>query len=194
MSQLSTDQILPNLEFMARRRSFEADVMAAKSVRRLTLGGHLTFLFENHLTMWWQVQEMCRVEGISSEAGVAHEVSTYGPLASRPDSISATLLIEYAEPEARDAALAALLGLQHHVFLEVEGLPRIQAHFDTEQFNERRISSVQFIRFPVDEATRQVLGSLSQSARLVVDHPAMTVQVDLPGTLRAALLDDTSSA
>lgn len=190
MSTLTVDQILPIADFVARRPAYEADVIAAKGVRRFTVGGHLTFLFENHLTMWWQVQEMCRVEQISSPEGVAHEVETYAALSTRPDSISATLLIEYDGPEERDAALASLLGLQHHVHLEVDGLPRATATFDAEQFNERRISSVQFIRFPVDAALAKALGDLSRPARLVVDHPAFPQDVALPGTLRAALVDD----
>ena len=190
MKALTVDQILPNEEFVARRPALEAQVVRAKGVRRLTVGGHLTFLFENHLTMWWQVQEMCRVENITSTSGIAHEVQTYGALMTRPDSIAATLLLEYAEPDQRDAALAQLLGLQHHVHLEAEGVGRVTAEFDAEQFNERRISSVQFIRFPVSEALRAALGQLATPVRLVVDHPALSTSLDLPGTLRAALVDD----
>ncbi len=193
MSKLTRADVLPPEEFAAVRQKHQADVIAAKGVRRLPLGEHFSFLFENRTTMLWQIHEMCRVEGIKGDA-IDHELATYNALLPGPDSLSATLLVEYTDADERDQELARLVGLHDHVFLDIEGCPRIPAEFDREQFNEKRISSVQFIRFTVDETAREALADFKRGARMVVDHPVYQAQVELPRATRGALLDDLEEA
>lgn len=190
---LTLADILPNAEFMAARRRHEADILAAKAVRRLAVGPNMTMLFENLGTCWWQVQEMCRVEHISAPEAIQHELDTYNALLPNAESLSVTLLLEYDDPEERKRMLTALLGLQDHVWLHLEGLPPAKARFDEEQFNDVRISSVQFIRFPLYEGAVAALGDFHRAASIAVTHPAAPLSVPLSRTLRAALLDDLSS-
>ena len=121
MTRLTIDDILPNADFAAQRQRMMSHVLQAKKTRTLMLGDAMVFLFENYDTMRWQVHEMCRVENITKPDGVAHEVQTYGALVTTPESLSATLLIQYDEPEVRDRRLRELLGLHNHMRLEVEG-------------------------------------------------------------------------
>lgn len=189
---LTLADVLPEAEFRAARPRLEREVLAAKSARRLTVGGNLTFLFENRLTLWWQVQEMCRVEHISDPAAIQHELDTYGGLLPGPDSLSATLLLEYPEPAERDHMLRLLRGLERHVHLRV-GERVLPAVFDAEQWNEERISSVQFLRFPLGEA-RPAFFDLAQAAEIVVDHPALSARAAVGGVLRGALCEDLAAA
>lgn len=189
MTPVSPDMLLPTPAFVAQRRQIEAQVLAAKAARRLTVGEHLTFLFENRLTVQWQVQEMCRVEHITAPAAIQHELDTYNAILGGPDELGATLLIEYPEPAERDVMLTRLLGLHEHVFLDVGG-ERVPAIFDADQWNDRRIASVQFCRFRFSPAARAALLDLSRPARLVVDHPAYPASAALPGAVRGALCED----
>lgn len=186
--------LLPNAEFVRQRPRLEREAIENASVRRARLGDHLTFLFENAHTVRWQVQEMCRVENIVSPAAVQHELDTYNALlpSTRPDGgaeLSATLLIEYTDERERDVALRQLVGLQHHVFIELGG-ERYAATFDGEQFNAERVSAVQFVRFRISATGRRALGELGTPAALVCTHPALPARTPLAPVTRGALVGD----
>jgi hypothetical protein len=194
MSALRPDELLPIERFVAERRRIEAGVLEAKALRRVGLGPAMTLLFENRQTLLWQVQEMCRVEHITAPAAVQHELDTYGAMLPGPDTLSATLLVDVPDPAERDRRLVELLGLQDHVGLVFPDGGRAAARFDAEQFDARRISSVQFLRIPLDAAQRAALGALQARVLLVVDHPRYRAEVALSGPTRAALLDDLAQA
>jgi len=190
---LSHTDILSIPDFQAVRVRMEQEVMAAKQTRRVLVGEHMMFLFENHLTIRWQIQEMARVEGIRTVEGLAQELKTYNALLPTTDSLSATLLLEYAEPEERDRMLHALGGLHECVRLELSGCAPAPAVFDATQWNDTRVSSVQFIRFPLTPDQRQALGDLSRPAALVLAHPAVTARTLLSASTRGALVEDMGS-
>lgn len=190
---LTRADLLEPAAFAAARNKLQAAVIAAKAARRVPLGEHMTFLFENHATIAWQIQEMARVEGLHGDA-LDHELATYNPLLPTATSLSATLLIEYADPDERQQELVRLRGLHQHVFLDLDGLPRVPARFDESQFGDRRISSVQFLRFDLSPAALAALGDLQRGARLACDHPVYQEQVELGRGTRGALLDDLAEA
>ena len=192
------DQILPIAEFTRQRQLLEREAIANATLRRVCVGGHLAILFENHVSVAWQVQEMCRVEGITTASTVQHELDTYNALlptraADGSAELSATLLVQYTDEAERDAALRALVGLHEHLYIEIAG-ERSAARFDGEQFNSERISSVQFVRFPLSAAAATALGELAKSARLVCTHPAQPAEAALGPVLRGALVGDLQSA
>jgi Protein of unknown function (DUF3501) len=192
MKPLTPAELLDAEAYRLARPRFEQQIIAAKAARRLTVGDTYTFLFENRDTLRWQVQEMCRVEQIVDPAAIQHELDTYNALLPREDSLSATLLIEVVDPAVRDGLLQRLVGLHERVSLRLEGGPPARATFDAEQFDARRVSSVQFVRFPLDAAQRSALANLNTVAELVIDHPAHPASARLPASLRAALIDDAA--
>lgn len=192
MNPVRREEILPVAEFVADRQRHLSQVLSAQAARRVALGPNMTLLFENRTTVRWQVHEMCRVEGLHGDA-VLHELHTYNALLPKPDALSATLLVEYPEPVERDRMVRLLLGLHQHVWLEAAGR-RWPASFDGEQFNDQRISAVQFLRIPLDPIARQALGTMDQPVRLVADHPHYSHQVELSRSTRGALLDDLDEA
>ena len=194
MNAISLAEILPNDEFVAQRERFQREVIGAKELRRLPLGPNMTLLFENRLTCWWQVQEMCRVEGIRNPEAVQHELDTYNALLPTAHALSATLLIGYADAAERDRQLRALVGLHRHLFLEIAGIPPILARFDADQFNTERVSAVQFLRIPLDPTQRAAFLDFARPARFVVDHPAESAQAALTASVRGALVEDLTAA
>ncbi len=185
--------ILPIPEFLRLKPLLARESLANSGARRVKLGGHLLFLFENEGTVRWQVQEMCRVENIVSPAGIQHELDTYNALLpSRTPTgveLSATLLVQYTDEAERNVAVRALLGLHEHVFIEVDGR-RYLASFDGEQFNTERISAVQFVRFPLPQQAFSAFADLSRCARLLCTHPAHPAEVALPAGFRGAIVED----
>ncbi len=150
--------------------------MALKDRRRIRVGDHLTFLFENRETVRYQIQEMMRIERLVKPAEIAHEVKTYNELIPEPDELSATLLIEFETPELRAVWLRRLLGLEDHLWMETNGGERAQARFDTRQISTDRISSVQYVKFPLSHSQAE---RFAQGARIIADHPAYSYTAEL---------------
>ena len=188
-----TRESLLTLEAYARdRKNFRARVLEHKKARTVHLGEHLTLLFEDELTIRYQVQEMLRIEKIFEEAGIQDELDTYNPLVPDGRNWKVTLLVEYEDVEERKRALARLKGIEDRVWVQVDGQPRVQAiaDEDLERENDEKTSSVHFVRF---ELTPAMIAALKSGAGLAigVDHPEYTATLQpVPDATRTALLAD----
>ncbi len=183
---------LLSLEAYARERNaFRSKVMEHKKRRRVHLGEHLTLLFEDELTIRYQLQEMLRIERIFEEEGIRHELEAYNPLVPDGSNWKATMLIEYPDADERKRALERLKGIEDRVWVEVAGHERVPsiADEDLERENEEKTSSVHFLRFELSAPMRQ---ALRQGAALTVgvDHPQYTATTQLGPEVRAALAAD----
>lgn len=168
MQPVDISEIKNIADYEAERETLRPRMMALKDRRRVRLGDHLTFLFENRETVRYQIQEMMRIERIVKPEDIAHEVKTYNELIPARGQLSASLLIEYETPEERAVKLRELLGLEHHIWLEVAG-ERTRASFDPRQIATDRISSVQYVKFDLSEFQR---AHWREGASIVCDHPA----------------------
>lgn len=186
---------LMSLEQYARERpAFRARVLAHKQDRSLALGDHLTLIFEDELTIRYQIQEMLRIEKIFEEEGIQGELEAYNPLVPDGSNFKATLLIEYPEVEERRRMLARLKGIEDRVWVQVEGCERVFAiaDEDLDRENDEKTSAVHFLRF---ELTPTMKDRLKQGAPLAIgaDHPAYTAEIStIPQNLRQSLVEDLS--
>jgi len=181
MAHLERQDILDFVTYAERRDAIRASAMAAKALRRVHLGQHLTFLFENLETIRYQVLEMVRVEQMVKEADIRHELDTYNAVLGGEGELGCTLLIEIPDERERAVLLRRWRDLPDHLFLVCADGARIKASFDQAQMSEDKLSSVQFLKFAVG---RRV------PAALVSDLPELTAEVALDGATRAALLED----
>jgi hypothetical protein len=189
---ISRESLL-SLEAYARERaSFRAKVIEHKKHRTVALGEHVTLLFEDELTVRYQVQEMLRIERIFEEDGIRHELDAYNPLVPDGANWKATMLIEYPEAEERRRMLARLKGIEGRVWVQIGGGERIHAiaDEDLERENDEKTSSVHFLRFELGTAAG---ARLREGAKLAmgVDHPDYLATLDpVPQEIRAALVKD----
>jgi hypothetical protein len=158
------------------------------------LGEHVTLLFEDELTIRYQIQEMLRVERVFEEAGIRDELDAYNPLIPDGSNLKATMLIEYEDVDERKSALAKLNGIERCVFIETEGQRRVVAIADEDlpRANDEKTAAVHFLRF---ELTRPMVQALKGGARLGVgiDHPAYQATIpEVREETRASLLADLS--
>jgi hypothetical protein len=156
MPQLTIDDLM-SLEAYARaRKDFRAKVIAHKKPRAVALGSNVTLLFEDELTIRYQIQEMLRTERIFEEEGILDELSAYNPLIPDGANWKATMLIEYPDPAERARELARLKGIEDHVWVQVEGGAKVFAiaDEDLDRENEHKTSSVHFVRFEFAAALR----------------------------------------
>jgi hypothetical protein len=183
---------LMTLEAYARERpAFRGRVMEHKRRRTVSLGEHLRLIFEDELTIRYQVQEMLRVERIFEESGIQEELDAYNPLVPDGRNFKATLMLEYPDPEERRQRLARLKGIEDKVWIEVEGTPRVWAvaDEDLERENEDKTSSVHFLRFDLPEPAAHALKG-GAGLSLGVDHPEYRASVALPREVSDALAKD----
>jgi hypothetical protein len=192
MQKISRESLMTLEAYAKARKDFRARVLAHKKSRIVGVGEHVTLIFEDELTVRYQVQEMLRVERIFEEDGIQEELDAYNPLIPDGRNFKATMMIEYEDPNERKAALARLRGVETRTWVRVEGCPAVYAiaDEDLERETEEKTSSVHFLRF---ELTREMVESLKYGVALAVgiDHPHYSAKVDpLPAETRAALLKD----
>jgi hypothetical protein len=183
---------LYTLEAYARERpAFRARVLAHKQARSVHLGPHLTLLFEDRLTIQYQVQEMLRIERIFEAAGIQEELDAYNPLIPDGSNLKATMLIEYADTDERARKLVELHGIERRIALHVGSCPPVLAiaDEDLERSTDAKTSAVHFLRFELSPAHVRALRG-GEGARLSVDHPAYRAEMDLAPAIRAGLIAD----
>ena len=188
-----TRESLMSLEqYSKARKEFRAKVLAHKKHRTLQLGDHITLVFEDELTMRYQVQEMLRVERIFEEQGILDELSTYNPLVPDGSNWKATMLIEYPDLADRKVALAKMIGIEDRVWMRVGAHQKVYAiaDEDLDRENDVKTSAVHFLRFELDAGMKQALKS-GEALAVGVDHPSYSATRDpAPPDTRASLLND----
>jgi len=192
MPTISRDSLM-TLEAYARARpDFRSRVLAHKKPRTVHLGEHLTLVFEDELTIRYQVQEMLRIEKTFEEAGIQDELDAYNPLVPDGTNLKATMLIEYEDVDERRDALAQLRNVEDRVWIRVEGEDAVYAiaDEDLDRSNEQKTAAVHFLRF---ELAPSMIATLKRGGALAigVDHPAYRAAVDpVPAATRDALVRD----
>jgi len=194
MAKLTRNKLMTLEAYAKARDRFRAEVMAHKRDRNVALGDHVTLIFEDEMTIRYQVQEMLRAEKIFEEAGIQDELDAYNPLIPDGSNWKATMMIEYEDIEERRHMLTRLLSIEDRVWVKVAGFDRVFAiaDEDLERSNEQKTSAVHFLRF---ELTTGMTGALKQGAGLSmgVDHPSyQTTLAPVPATVRESLLNDIS--
>jgi hypothetical protein len=181
MRRIRREEILDWSTYGDERPKMRDRALAEKALRRVHVGEHLTFLFENPFTIRYQIQEMIWAERIVREADILHEIETYNEILGGDGELGCTLLVEIEEPAERDIKLREWWGLPEHIYVRLENGERIAARFDPRQRGDGRLSSVQYLQFAVGESTPVAIG---------VDLPQLTIEAPLESATRVALAAD----
>jgi hypothetical protein len=167
MAHISRDSLL-TLEAYARKRDqFRNDVLAHKRHRTVSIGPNVTLVFEDELTIRYQIQEMLRVERIFEESGIQGELDAYNPLIPDGSNWKATMLIEYPDVAERQRMLAKLVGIEDRVWVRVEGCASVYAIADEDlpRDTAEKTAAVHFLRFELDA---RMVSQLKAGAALAV--------------------------
>jgi hypothetical protein len=194
MERVTLDEIIGIERYEAVRSDFRARIIELKKRRRVPVGECVTFVFENHDTVLFQIQEMVRAERITDLDKIRFEIDTYNALIPGPSELSATMLIEITEQERIREELLRLLGIDEAVWLEVGKRRRVRAEFEPGRSREDKLSAVQYVRFPLDEESVRAFRDESEVVRLVVDHPNYRASAVIDGAVRRSLAEDLASA
>lgn len=177
--------------YAVERDAFRTRVLAHKQTRKLHLGAHITLLFEDRLTIQYQVQEMLRIERIFEPDAIQEELDAYNPLIPGGRDLKATMLVEYPDMEERARELARLGGIEHRVYVEAaeHGRATTFADEDMTRSADDKTAAVHFLRFAFEPAQ---IDALRAGAPLIVgiDDARMPLRMEPDERSRRALLED----
>ncbi len=191
MPQITRDSLLTLEAYHKARPEFRAKVMAHKKNRTVHLGENVTLVFEDELTIRYQIQEMLRIEKTYEEAGIQDELDAYGPLVPSGSNWKATMMIEYPDEMERRAMLTKLKGVERRVWVQVMEFARVHAiaDEDLERENAEKTSSVHFLRF---ELMPEMIAAAKSGAAISVgvDHPVYAAEIVVAPSVRDSLVAD----
>jgi hypothetical protein len=174
---LTLEDIADQRAYERERGEFRERVIAAKQLRRVSVGPVITLVFENRLTVRFQVQEMARAEKMVTDQQIQHELDVYNRLLPAPGELSATLFLELTSEEALRTWLPRLVGVERACELRIgtgDGIEVVRSVPEQEhQANLTRqetTSAVHYVRFPF--TTEQVAAFSANPVTLAVNHPA----------------------
>lgn len=191
MRPLVQDDLIPQAEYERRRQGYRQRIIQLKQRRRITVGEHVTLVFENRETLRFQIQEMLRVEHITEPDKIQDELDVYNAMLPGDGELSATLLIEITDEARVKELLDAFKGIDRGPTVALRaGGETVFAEFEGGHSNEEKISAVHFVKFRPDAAFIDALASGRAPVSVRVDHGPFQDEAGVPDSMREEWLAD----
>lgn len=190
-TEITRDDIMPVAEYGKIRDERRKAIKEVKKDRRMPVGPHATFYFENFETMWHQVHEMLYIEK-GGEEQIADELAAYNPLIPKGNELVATVMIEIPDEKKRREVLARLGGIEETMSITVDG-KRIDGvpEADVDRTTAAgKASSVQFVHFPFTPEQIEAFKKPGARVTVSIGHPEYSHSAVMPEATRAALAGD----
>jgi Protein of unknown function (DUF3501) len=194
MKPIARSEILPIGDYETIRPRFRARVIEEKKARRVTLGEHLSAIFENRDSVLLQIQEMLRTERITAEPAILHEMETYNELVPGDRQVSLTVFVEIPEKETRDRMLVELAGLEEAIGVEVDGQLYPATGKLPDGFVAGRTTAVHYVKATLDERAMAAVTRGEAKVAVVVNHPRLAARAELGRASLAKLAEDLKAA
>lgn len=191
MQVLTSADLIPYEEYEQQREAFRANIIALKQRRRISIGPWITLVFENRVTLQFQIQEMVRVERIFDPAKIQDELDVYNAILAAPGELSATLLIEITDEANIKERLDEFMGLDHGEKLAIVADGEVAfGEFEGGHSHETKISAVHFVRFRPTASMQAAFANLTKSVTIRVSHGDYRHEVPVSGSMREEWLSD----
>lgn len=179
-------------EYAENRPAFRAEVLGHKENRRVQIGRHVLLVFEDTLTIKYQIQEMLRIEKVFEAAGIQEELDAYNPLIPDGDNWKCSMLIQYPDVDERKEKLAELIDIENRVWVQVGGTEKVFAiaDEDLDRANDKKTSAVHFLRFQFEPSQVEALKE-GEPIMFGIDHQNYGADdLEVSDAVRAALAAD----
>ena len=188
---ITLDSLMSLEAYTKYRKANKPAIIAHRKLRSVTLGEHINLQFESEITIRYQIQEMLRIEKVFEEEGILQEIEAYAPLMPDGSNWKATMMIEYTDVNERKRELARLIGVEDHMFVEVEGQPRVYAiaDEDLDRENDEKTSAVHFVRFELTPAMCAAVKA-GAAVKLGCDHTNYPAHMTIAAETLASLAGD----
>jgi len=188
MRKLQRSDIIDYKEYEKTRDQSRNQMLGHKAVRRVLLGDKLVITFETRDTMIYQVQEMMRVEKITSEEAIQRELDTYNDLVPDSNQLSATVFVTVTTDAEMREWLPKLVAIDEHIKLEFDG-KMLAARSEPGRNREDKTSAVHYIWFDFTPTLAKAFVEAKEIA-VVCDHPNYSMRLPLSRDAMIAMKDD----
>ena len=183
--------LIESSEYAKIRKKFRKELLKLKKNRRISLGPHATFYFENFDTMLAQIQEMLHIEKGGDEQ-LKDELNAYNPLIPKGKELIATLMFEIDNPTMRANFLGKVGGIEEKVYIQIEkekilAIPEADVDRTSE---EGKASSVQFVHFKFTDAQIETFKELNKDVIIGIDHNLYNHITKISKETRNSLIED----
>ena len=191
MDKLKTTDLLSLEEYDKQREDIKKDLLSHKKNRSVLIGDNVVLLFEDYLTIKYQVQEMLRIEKIFNQKEIQEEINAYSSLIPDGDNLKATMLIMYPDVDERKIMLNKLHNLENLIWLSIDGSKKIIAvsDEDLERTRDEKTSAVHFLRFQLTKSDIKLFKA-SENIEFGVNHDNYNQSVKISKDTILALSND----
>lgn len=187
MKTIDISDIIPVAEYEKQREARRKAAMELRARRQVQLGDKLALHFETRDTLIYQIQEMMRVENMTSVDAILEEIEVYEDLLPRDGVLCATLFIQLTTDADLRRWLPIFTQLEGHLALNL-GTDTILAEFEPGRTREDKTSSVHYIKFRLNQSQRAALKRAP--AEFVCTLKEYSQRAVMSEALRAELLKD----
>ena len=173
--KLTLDDIVDFRAYEREREQFRQRVIELKRRRRVSVGPHITLVFENRDTIRFQIQEMARIERLYADSQIENELRAYNPLIPEAGYLSATMFIELTDDAQLREWLPKLVGIERSVYVRFgEGADAERVSFTADSEHDEQLtrsditSAVHYVHLSL--SPEQVERFASSPVVLVIDH------------------------
>ena len=188
--KLEPKDLLSLEEYDSKRDSIKKELISHKKNRTINIGDNIVLIFEDFMTIRYQVQEMLRIEKIFNKKEIQEEIDAYNPLIPDGTNLKATMLIMFPDVEVRREMLFKLHDIENRIWLSC-GDKKIIAYADEDldRSTDEKTSAVHFLRFQLEQDDIADFISSSE-VRIGVDHPEYNKEIVLDESVKKSLEGD----
>ena len=188
--KLEPKDLLSLEEYDSKRDSIKKELINHKKNRTISIGDNIVLIFEDFMTIKYQVQEMLRIEKIFNKKEIQEEIDAYNPLIPDGTNLKATMLIMFPDVEVRREMLFKLHDIENNVWLS-SGDKKIIAYADEDldRSTDEKTSAVHFLRFQLEQDDIADFISSSE-VKIGVDHPEYNKEILLEESAKKSLQGD----
>ena len=188
--KLEPKDLLSLEEYDSKRDSIKKELIIHKKNRTISIGDNIVLIFEDYMTIKYQVQEMLRIEKIFNKKEIQEEIDAYNPLIPDGTNLKATMLIMFPDVEVRREMLFKLHDIENNIWLSSGGKKIIAyADEDLDRSTDEKTSAVHFLRFQLEQ--EDIADFISSSeVRIGVDHPEYNKEIVLDEPAKKSLQAD----
>ena len=188
--KLEPKDLLSLEDYDSQRDEIKKELIEHKKNRTISIGENIVLIFEDYMTIKYQVQEMLRIEKIFNKKVIQEEIDAYNPLIPDGTNLKATMLIMYPDVEVRRQMLHKLHDIENNIWISC-GNKKITAFADEDldRSTDNKTSAVHFLRFQLEQEDIAEFFS-STNITIGVNHPEYSEEITLEDVVKKSLVKD----
>ena len=189
--KIDSSDLLDLNTYAKERKAIRSELVEMKKNRRVELGPHSTFYFENFFTMKAQIQEMLYIEKGGDEQ-LKDELDAYNPLIPQGTELVATFMFEIDNPVTRKKVLSSLGNVENKIFISVNGNKIFATpESDVDRTDDSgKTSSVHFLHFKFKDQHIKDFKNMENRVEIGTDHKNYPHLSIFTNEVKAALIKD----